>query len=77
MEAVKTGRFLYNNTFVCINTSVEVLKMLRVTFSIPKELKDKLDKYPDVNWPEVVKEGIKRWVAKLERFEELDSKGGI
>lgn len=51
--------------------------MLRVTFSIPKELKDKLDKYPDVNWPEVVKEGIKRWVAKLERFEELDSKGGI
>lgn len=51
--------------------------MKRVTFSIPKELKEKLDKYPDINWPEVVKEGIKKWVAKLEKFEELESKGVI
>lgn len=51
--------------------------MKRVTFSIPKDLKEKLDKYPDINWPEVVKEGIKKWVAKLEKFEELESKGVI
>lgn len=76
MEAFKNERFLYTNTSVCINTFVEV-NMKRVTFSIPKELKEKLDKYPDINWPEVVKEGIKKWVAKLEKFEELENKGVI
>lgn len=51
--------------------------MKRVTFSIPKELKEKLDKYPDINWSEVIKEGIKKWVTKLEKFEELQNKGVI
>ncbi|MEA3379026.1 MAG: hypothetical protein U9Q69_05325 [Nanoarchaeota archaeon] len=35
-------------------------KMVRVTFSFPKELKDKLDKRPDVNWPEVIKAGLRK-----------------
>ncbi|MBL7101004.1 MAG: hypothetical protein ISS23_03565 [Nanoarchaeota archaeon] len=51
--------------------------MKRVTFSIPKELKDKLDKYPDINWSEVAKEGIKKWLIKLEKFEQLENKGEI
>lgn len=51
--------------------------MKRVTFSIPKELKEKLDKHPDINWPEVVKDGIKRWLAKLEKFEELENRGVV
>ena len=34
--------------------------MIRVTYSIPKELKERLDKRPDVNWPEVFKEGLRK-----------------
>ena len=77
MKIIKNQRFLYTNTSVFTNTIVEVNIMKRVTFSIPKELKEKLDKYPDINWPEVVKEGIKKWVTKLEKFEELENKGRI
>ena len=43
-------------------------EMVRMTFSIPDELKDRLDKRPDVNWPEVVKEGLRRRVEALERL---------
>jgi len=49
--------------------------MKRMTFSIPKELKEKLDRYPDINWSDVIKKGLKRWVARLERFEELEHRG--
>lgn len=77
VSELKTENFIYLSTFVCINTFVEVLNMKRVTFSMPKELKEKLDKHPDINWSEVVKEGIRKWVAKLEKFEELENKGGI
>ncbi len=51
--------------------------MKRFTISIPEELKEKLDAIPDVNWPEVAKEGIKEKVAKLEKFEELENKGEL
>lgn len=49
--------------------------MKRFTVSIPKKLKERLDARPDVNWPEVVKEGFKEKIAKLEKFEELERKG--
>ena len=48
--------------------------MIRMTFSIPKELKDRLDKRPDVNWPEVFKDGLRK---KLEKLEELKAKGEL
>lgn len=43
-------------------------KMVRMTFSIPDELKERLDKRPDVNWPEVIKEGIRKRLEVLERL---------
>ncbi len=43
-------------------------KKVRMTFSIPNELKERLDKRPDVNWPEVVKEGLKKRLEVLERL---------
>jgi len=49
--------------------------MKRFTVSIPKELKERLDKRPEINWPEVIKEGIKEKIAKLEKFEELERRG--
>jgi hypothetical protein len=48
--------------------------MVRMTFSIPEDLKKKLDSKPDVNWPEVLKEGLKK---KLETLEKLHAKGEL
>ena len=49
-------------------------KIIRTTFSIPDELKEKLDKQPEVNWPEVFKQGLKK---KLEALEKLHARGEI
>lgn len=43
--------------------------MDRVTFSIPNELKASLAKYPDINWPMVVKKAIVERLSHLEKFE--------
>ncbi|MEA3229362.1 MAG: hypothetical protein U9P44_00455 [archaeon] len=48
--------------------------MIRTTFSIPDKLKQKLDKRPDINWPEVFKEGL---LKKLDHFEKLKDKGEL
>jgi len=51
--------------------------MKRFTVSMPKELKYRLDKRPDINWPEVMKQGIVNKLKQLEKFEELVNKGVI
>lgn len=43
--------------------------MIRTTFSIPRELKERLDRRPDINWPEVFKVGLKKRLEKLEKLE--------
>ena len=52
----------------------EVEKMERLTLSIPDGLKEKLDAMPHINWPEVMKQGIKK---KLEALEKLRARGEI
>jgi len=49
-------------------------KTVRTTFSIPKELKERLDKQSDINWSEVFKEGLRK---KLETLERLRDKGEL
>ena len=49
-------------------------KIIRTTFSIPRELKEKLDKQPEINWPEVFKEGLRK---KLETLERLRARGEL
>ncbi len=49
-------------------------KIVRTTFSIPDELKERLDTMPDINWPEVFKEGMRK---KLEVLERLHARGEI
>jgi len=48
--------------------------MVRITFSIPDEMKKKLDERSDVNWPDVFKEGLRK---KLETLEQLRARGVI
>ena len=42
--------------------------MVRMTFSIPDNLKKKLDSKPEVNWPEIFKEGLKKKLVVLEKL---------
>ena len=48
--------------------------MVRMTFSISNDLKKKLDSKPDINWSEVLKEGLKR---RLDLLEKLHAKGEL
>ena len=48
--------------------------MKRVTFSISKEVKKRIDARPDVNWPEVFKEGLRK---RLEKLQELRARGEL
>ena len=48
--------------------------MEKVTLSIPEELKKKLEKYPEVNWSEVLRRGIKERIEKLKKFEKMEGK---
>ena len=51
--------------------------MKRMTFSVSKEFKEKLDRFPEINWPEVMKTGIIKKLEKLEKFERLENEGVI
>ena len=46
--------------------------MGKITLSIPKELKEELNKYPEINWTEVLKAGLRKKIEKLEKFEKLE-----
>ncbi len=52
----------------------EDMYMVRMTFSIPDDLKKKLDQKPDINWTEIFKQGLKN---KLETLEKLRAKGAL
>jgi len=52
-------------------------KMAKLTLSVPKELKDRLDKMPEVNWSEVIRAGIEKKVKQLEKFEQLVNRGEL
>ena len=51
--------------------------MKRFTVSIPRELKAKLDKMPEINWSAVAKEGIVEKLSKLMKFEDLENRGEL
>jgi len=46
--------------------------MPKITLSISKELKEKLDRYPELSWSEILRKGIQEKIKKLKRFEELE-----
>ena len=48
--------------------------MVRMTFSIPDELKQRMDELPEVKWPEFFKQRLTKKVAVLK---ELKRRGEI
>jgi hypothetical protein len=51
--------------------------MATFTISIPKELKDRIDKYPEINLAEYLKRRFQIRLKELEKFEELKNKGAM
>ena len=65
------SKILYTLTSLCLYTYSSD-NMPKITLSIPKELKDKLNRHSELNWPEILRSGIKDKIKKLKRFEELE-----
>jgi len=51
--------------------------MATITLSLPKEFELLKKKFPEVNWNEVLKQGILRRLAELKKFEELRKRGEL
>ena len=45
--------------------------MATITLSIPAELKEKMDKFPNVKWSEVLRSIIIHKVKQLKKFEQI------
>jgi hypothetical protein len=39
--------------------------MVNLTLSVPKELKDMMEKFPEINWSEVARDSIKKKITQL------------
>ena len=50
--------------------------MPTVTISLPKELKERLDKHPDINWSEIFRRSFENKVRDLEEFERFKKQRG-
>ncbi|MFH1054668.1 MAG: hypothetical protein V1744_01090 [Candidatus Altiarchaeota archaeon] len=48
--------------------------MVRMTFAIPDDLKRRLDRRKDINWPEVFREAMER---RLDTLEKMRSREGV
>ncbi len=45
--------------------------MVSVTLAVPKELKDEMDQYSDINWSAIAREAIKVKILFLKKFDEF------
>ena len=55
----------------------ECIVMATFTISAPKELRTLKEKYPTVNWNEVMKQGLLKRLRQLQKFEQLQKKGKV
>lgn len=61
---------------MCIQINY-VIKMTNMTLSIPKELKNLMEKHPEINWSEVARQSFREKVKDLEFLEEFKSKSDL
>jgi len=45
--------------------------MVSITLSVPNELKQQMDNFPEMNWSAVARIAIKRKIEMLEKFKEF------
>ena len=46
--------------------------MANITISVPRDLKDKLDKFPEINWSKLTSILLYQKIKRLELLKELD-----
>ena len=51
--------------------------MTTFTVSIPEDLKKKIDRHPDINWAEYLKQRFEVKIKEFKKFEELKNSGRI
>lgn len=51
--------------------------MTNMTLSVPQELKDIMDRYPEINWSEVARESFREKIRDLEFLEEFKSRSDL
>lgn len=51
--------------------------MVSVTLSVPKEMKEKMEKFPEINWSEVARGSIQEKIRDLEFLEEFKKQSEI
>ena len=45
--------------------------MANLTLSIPNELKEEMEKFPEINWSEVTRDSIKKKIVQLNFLKEI------
>lgn len=45
--------------------------MVSITLSVPDDIKQEMDSFPDINWSAVAREAIKKRIIMLEKFREF------
>lgn len=51
--------------------------MVSVTLSVPEELKQKMDEFPEINWSEVARGAIREKVKKMEFLKHFSSESDL
>lgn len=45
--------------------------MVSITLSVPEEMKEEMDEFPEINWSEVARQSINRKLQELQFLEEF------
>ncbi len=51
--------------------------MADLIFSIPEELLERMEKYPEINWKKIAKNAVEKYLEKLELMDRLTSKSTV
>lgn len=51
--------------------------MTSLTLSIPKELRQKMEQYPEINWSEIARQAIIKRLELLEKMDKMLSKSKL
>ncbi|MBS1263597.1 MAG: hypothetical protein MAG715_00780 [Methanonatronarchaeales archaeon] len=58
-----------------INLKVDAL--VSVTLSVPEEMKEKMDRFPEINWSEVARQSIDEKLRDLQFLEEFKERSEL
>ncbi len=53
------------------------LQMVTMTLAVPKEIKGRMESFPEINWSEVARQAFKHKLADLELLEKIKSKSTL